>query len=137
MVLIISFLEKGGVFGETTDEKTNKKEQFLIRPTDEDTKILNQIKSKQNSGMKQKLLMMGFDEYEIEKALDKFDNLNSAIEYLSGGGSSAERGTIKEVKVDEQMVQQIIMMGFSREEAIQTLKMHENNLEMAINSLLG
>eukprot|EP01091_Cochliopodium_minus_P010253 TRINITY_DN2674_c0_g1_i1.p1 TRINITY_DN2674_c0_g1~~TRINITY_DN2674_c0_g1_i1.p1 ORF type:complete len:211 (+),score=72.27 TRINITY_DN2674_c0_g1_i1:22-654(+) len=131
--------EKGGIFGESTDEKSQKKENFVIRPVEYDQKIMEQIKSKQNGGMKQKLLFMGFDEYEIEKALSKHDNLNSAIEYLSNGGGfhSDSHSSNKEVQVDEGKIQQIICMGFSREESINALKIFNNDVEQAINSLLG
>jgi len=135
--------ERGGLFG---NWETNilfpsgqRGGSWSIQPIEDNSEQAQKLKAIQHSSMLEELMLMGFEERACHLALDRCSDLTSAVDFLTS------QGTISKERIDEgetsvaqsqsALVQQIIEMGFSAEQAALALNQTNNNINQAIEWL--
>jgi len=131
--------EKGGFFG--TYKGSTLSGSFAFYPLKNvSPEVAEKFKENTNTANKQQLLLMGFEEWIIDEALKETSELEAAINWITqhmeesgkgGGGSSSPSSDI------EEKVQQIIALGFTEDLARDALENNGNDVQAAIDFLLG
>jgi hypothetical protein len=130
--------EKGGFFGNYTS--SHHSGTFAFHPCKDIPPGLElTLKSGANKQVRNQLLAMGFDEWLVDQALKEETDLEPALNWIMR--HSTEGGKKKKTDVSDEALQgnveQIIALGFSEDLARDALLNTGNNLQAAIDFLLG
>ena len=123
----------GSIFGTVSGSSSGS---FTISPVKEGGgELAKKIKEESEKLTRSTLESMGFPSYLIEHALNQCSTLESAVNWCTQnmtGGMTTSSGS-----VDEEKLMNLISMGFDDSVAREVLLKHNNNLDQAVEELLG